>query len=154
MLPFRDLFPTRIALRLNEAGQVDLVLGDGARNRGALCDQIPDWAEGVGYVVLDHHPEPTRVRFCYVNDDDIRDAGRRLPGAPADAADIPPRSAPDHRNRPAGATSTGRTSRPRRCCPTRCSTSSTPTGADRDDRPTNPLAASTGCVPPPNPRSP
>lgn len=29
VLPFRDLFPTRIGLRLTEAPQVDLVLGDG-----------------------------------------------------------------------------------------------------------------------------
>lgn len=33
VLPMRDLFPTRIVLRLNEAEQVGLVLGPGARNR-------------------------------------------------------------------------------------------------------------------------
>ena len=41
VLPFRDLFPTRIALRLSEDAEVDLVLGDGMRDRGALCDRIP-----------------------------------------------------------------------------------------------------------------
>ncbi|MFY1703499.1 DUF2637 domain-containing protein [Micromonospora sp. WMMA1923] len=87
VLPFRDLFPTRIALGLTEASQVDMVLGDGARNRGALADQMPRWAKGVGYVILDGTPDPMRVRFSYVSDDDIRDMARRCP-APADAADI------------------------------------------------------------------
>ncbi|MFG1715476.1 cell division protein FtsK [Micromonospora sp. NPDC049203] len=87
VLPFRDLFPTRIALGLTEASQVDMVLGDGARNRGALADQMPRWAKGVGYVILDGTPDPMRVRFSYVSDDDIRDMARRFP-APADASDI------------------------------------------------------------------
>jgi S-DNA-T family DNA segregation ATPase FtsK/SpoIIIE len=32
VLPFRDLFPVRVALRMTEAEQVDLVLGTGARD--------------------------------------------------------------------------------------------------------------------------
>ncbi len=28
---------------------------------------------GIGYVVLDDRPEPERVRFAYVTDDEIRD---------------------------------------------------------------------------------
>ncbi|MDG4788992.1 FtsK/SpoIIIE domain-containing protein [Micromonospora sp. WMMD1102] len=87
VLPFRDLFPTRIALGLTEASQVDMVLGDGARNRGALADQMPRWAKGVGYVILDGTPEPMRVRFSYVTDDDIRAMASQYP-APVDAADI------------------------------------------------------------------
>jgi DNA segregation ATPase FtsK/SpoIIIE-like protein len=71
VLPFRDLFPTRIALRLTEASHVDMVLGDGARNRGAVCDQIPDTQPGVGYVALDGVREPMRVRAAYVTDEDI-----------------------------------------------------------------------------------
>ena len=38
---FRDLFPVRVALRMVEADQTDLVLGKGARNRGAACELIP-----------------------------------------------------------------------------------------------------------------
>ncbi|HET8658163.1 MAG TPA: cell division protein FtsK [Micromonosporaceae bacterium] len=71
VLPFRDLFPTRIGLRLAENAQVDLVLGDGARNRGALCDRIPQSTPGVGFVVLDGDPLPMRVRFGHVTDPDI-----------------------------------------------------------------------------------
>ncbi|MEH0970261.1 FtsK/SpoIIIE domain-containing protein [Micromonospora sp. CPCC 205546] len=76
VLPFRDLFPTRIGLRLTEPEQVDMVLGDGARDRGALCDRIPESAPGVGFVVLDGVREPVRVRFAYLTDDDIRELGR------------------------------------------------------------------------------
>jgi S-DNA-T family DNA segregation ATPase FtsK/SpoIIIE len=68
VLPFRDLFPTRIALRLSEAEQVGLVLGSGARDRGARCDRIPESLPGVGYVGLDGIAEPVRVRFSHVTD--------------------------------------------------------------------------------------
>jgi len=70
----RNLFSTRIALRLDESDQVDMVLGDGARDRGALADQIsPDpWTgAGVGYVRLEASPDPVRVRAAFVTDDDI-----------------------------------------------------------------------------------
>ena len=40
VISLRNLFSTRIALRLDESDQVDMVLGDGARDRGALADQI------------------------------------------------------------------------------------------------------------------
>jgi hypothetical protein len=75
-LPARGLFPTRIALRLSEDGEVDMVLGDGSRDRGALCDRIPQTMPGVGYVVLDGDPTPTRVRFSYNTDDDIHQMER------------------------------------------------------------------------------
>jgi S-DNA-T family DNA segregation ATPase FtsK/SpoIIIE len=73
VLPFRDLFPTRIGLRLAEASQVDLVLGDGMRDRGAWCDRIAPTQPGVGYIVLDGDPTPARVRFSYLTDPDIED---------------------------------------------------------------------------------
>ena len=68
VLSVRDLFPTRIALRLSEAEQVGLVLGSGARDRGALCDRIPESLPGVGYVGIDGIAEPVRVRFSYITD--------------------------------------------------------------------------------------
>jgi S-DNA-T family DNA segregation ATPase FtsK/SpoIIIE len=76
VINLRNLFPTRIALRLDESDQVDMVLGDGARGRGALADLIsplPDTGAGVGYVRLDGLPDPVRVRAAYVTDDDIRE---------------------------------------------------------------------------------
>ncbi|HSE09649.1 MAG TPA: FtsK/SpoIIIE domain-containing protein [Nocardioidaceae bacterium] len=71
VLSVRDLFPTRIALRLSEAEQVGLVLGSGARDRGALCDRIPESLPGVGYVGIDGIAEPVRVRFSHVTDHHI-----------------------------------------------------------------------------------
>ena len=49
VLTIRNLFPDRIAMRLDEPEQVDMVLGDGARDRGAACELIsPDPATGAG----------------------------------------------------------------------------------------------------------
>jgi S-DNA-T family DNA segregation ATPase FtsK/SpoIIIE len=73
VLPFRDLFTTRIGLRMAEASHVDLVLGDGARDLGAWCDRISASRPGVGYVVLDGDPTPVRVRFSFHSDEQIRD---------------------------------------------------------------------------------
>jgi DNA segregation ATPase FtsK/SpoIIIE, S-DNA-T family len=70
VLPFRDLFPTRIALGLVEPEQTDLVLGRGARQRGADCSRIP-LNTGIGWVWCDGENEPTRVRASWVSDDDI-----------------------------------------------------------------------------------
>jgi len=74
VISLRNLFSTRIALRMDESDQVDMVLGDGARDRGALADQIsplPYIGAGVGYVRLEASPDPVRVRAAYVTDDDI-----------------------------------------------------------------------------------
>ena len=48
-----------------------MVLGRGARNRGAECDRIPTVLPGVGYVQLDTVREPVRVRAAHVTDADI-----------------------------------------------------------------------------------
>src|SRR4029453_13062104 len=79
-VPFRNLIPTRIALALIEANETDLVLGQGARDRGADCSRIP-LRSGIGWVWCDGEAEPTRVRASWVTDDDI---------APAAAAYTPP----------------------------------------------------------------
>src|ERR1700690_4407709 len=65
VLNIRNLFPDKIALRLDEPTQADLVLGDGAHDRGALCDQIstnPTVGAGVGFMRLEATPDPVRVR--------------------------------------------------------------------------------------------
>jgi len=74
VISLRNLFSTRIALRLDESDQVDMVLGDGARDRGALADEIsplPEVGAGVGYVRLEASPDPIRVRAAYVTAEDI-----------------------------------------------------------------------------------
>jgi DNA segregation ATPase FtsK/SpoIIIE, S-DNA-T family len=93
VLNIRNLFPDKIALRLDEPSQADLVLGDDARDRGAVCDQIspdPATGAGVGYIRLEADPDPVRVRAAFVSDDDIRkmvtDYVPPVPVAPADTA--------------------------------------------------------------------
>ena len=75
VLTIRNLFPDRIAMRLDEPGQVDMVLGDGARDRGAACELIspePATGAGVAFIRLEADPDPVRVRAGWVTDADIR----------------------------------------------------------------------------------
>jgi S-DNA-T family DNA segregation ATPase FtsK/SpoIIIE len=75
VLAIRNLFPDRIAMRLDEPEQVDMMLGDGARDRGAACELIsPDPATGAGvaFVRMEADPDPVRVRAGWVSDADIR----------------------------------------------------------------------------------
>ncbi len=91
VLTIRNLFPDRIAMRLDEPEQVDMVLGDGARDRGATCELIstdPATGAGVAFVRLEADPDPVRVRAGWVTDADIwalaDQAGTRpLEGGPA-----------------------------------------------------------------------
>lgn len=96
IVAMRDLFPTRIALRLTEDNHVDMVLGDGARDRGAYCDHIPETSPGVGYVVLDGHRDPVRVRAAHHTDTDIRAMAPRFrsPHRPADVDSGPLHTVP------------------------------------------------------------
>lgn len=71
VIALRQLFPTRVALRLTEATQATMVLGQAARDRGALCEQIPDSLPGVAYVAEDGSAEVARVRSFHVTDEDI-----------------------------------------------------------------------------------
>ena len=84
VLTIRNLFPDRIAMRLDEPEQVDMVLGDGARDRGAACELIspdPSVGAGVAYVRLEADPDPVRARAGWVTDADIRAlAGACIPG--------------------------------------------------------------------------
>ena len=74
VMNLRNLFPDRIALRMDEAAQVDMVLGSGARARGALADLIspdPIVGAGVGYIRNETSPDAVRVRAAYVPDHEI-----------------------------------------------------------------------------------
>jgi S-DNA-T family DNA segregation ATPase FtsK/SpoIIIE len=93
VISLRNLFPTRIALRLDESDQVDMVLGDGARDRGALADEIsplPQIGAGVGYVRLEGSPHVVRVRAAYVTDTDIGAMAAAVIGLPGFAGEGEP----------------------------------------------------------------
>lgn len=68
---WRGLHAVRVAFRLDEPIQVDMVLGDGALSRGAACDRIPLVTPGVCFVRHDGDPEPSRARATYVTDHTI-----------------------------------------------------------------------------------
>jgi S-DNA-T family DNA segregation ATPase FtsK/SpoIIIE len=71
VIRWRNLFTYRIALRLMEAIEVDMVLGEGARDRGAVADELDPSRPGVGFMRLDGRPDPIRVRAAYCTDQDI-----------------------------------------------------------------------------------
>ncbi|MBC3194154.1 cell division protein FtsK [Pseudonocardia sp. C8] len=73
VLDVRELFTQRICLGVTAASHVDMVLGDGARERGALADEIPgdDRHAGIGFVIDKGSRLPVRFRAAYVGDDDI-----------------------------------------------------------------------------------
>lgn len=68
VVQMRDLFTHRVALRTSEAETADLVLGDGARARGAQTHLIAESTPGVAYLVADGQPEPIRFRFFQLDD--------------------------------------------------------------------------------------
>jgi DNA segregation ATPase FtsK/SpoIIIE, S-DNA-T family len=67
----RDLTPRRVSLRTAEPNHADMILGQGARARGALADQISAETPGVCYVAVDGQPEPVRARIAHVTDAEI-----------------------------------------------------------------------------------
>ncbi|WP_406284750.1 FtsK/SpoIIIE domain-containing protein [Embleya sp. NBC_00896] len=77
----RDFFLVRIGLRLASDSETDMVLGDGASDRGAACHLITPATPanryataGVAYVVVEEHgPVPVRVRFPYSPDHTLVD---------------------------------------------------------------------------------
>jgi len=88
----RELFTTRICLGVTAASHVDMVLGDGARERGALADEIPgDQAHaGIGFVIDAGSRLPVRFRAAYVSDDEIDELVQRCAtwARPGDVIDL------------------------------------------------------------------
>jgi len=72
-VPVRDYFTTRLCLRVTVAAQVDMVLGEDARKRGALADEIPNvpGTAGIGYIIRPHTRAPLRFRLAYVDDAEV-----------------------------------------------------------------------------------
>ncbi|MDT7723452.1 MAG: segregation ATPase FtsK/SpoIIIE, family [Actinomycetota bacterium] len=79
VVPVRDLFTRRISLRTGSSSYVDMILGDEARLRGALADEIPETEEyaGIGYRTSEKSRNPIRVRAGFTTDDDITELVRQ-----------------------------------------------------------------------------
>src|SRR6478735_8965214 len=93
VIDVRELFTTRVCLGVTAASHVDMVLGDGARERGALADEIPGDPRhaGIGYVIDATSRLPVRFRAALVTDDEIDElVDRCQPWArPGDVIDAP-----------------------------------------------------------------
>lgn len=78
VVPIRDLFTVRICLGTTSANYVNATLGEDAREKGALADEIPPGEEyaGIGYRMGETSRMPTRVRAGEVRDDDITELVR------------------------------------------------------------------------------
>lgn len=92
-LPMRGLFTQTIGLRLRDALETSMVLGEGMRELGAQCHLIPSTLPGVAYMVPEDGSAPIRVRAGNVTDEMIRStadrfaAPRQRPLMPAPATD-------------------------------------------------------------------
>jgi hypothetical protein len=83
---FRDLFPTRIGMKL-PAGMIDLCLGPGMRELGAACHEIPlKTGAGMAYVISEVADLPIPVRFRWCPDEEIQAIAATLE-PPEDSAD-------------------------------------------------------------------
>ncbi|MBV8540144.1 MAG: cell division protein FtsK [Pseudonocardiales bacterium] len=67
----RHLFPIKITMRLDEPEQVDMVLGDGVRERGAAAHEISEDTPGVAWVKLDGRRDQDRARAFHTTDADL-----------------------------------------------------------------------------------
>jgi S-DNA-T family DNA segregation ATPase FtsK/SpoIIIE len=103
VIDVRELFTTRVCLGVTAASHVDMVLGDGARDRGALADEIPgDEAHaGIGFVVDTGSRLPVRFRAAYVTDDEIDELVHRCTpcARPGDVIPLPQRPDLDNDDR-------------------------------------------------------
>jgi S-DNA-T family DNA segregation ATPase FtsK/SpoIIIE len=90
---WRDLFPTRVAMRLDNPIQVDMVLGEGARDLGATADHISENTPGVAFVRVEGTRAIRRVRASYLTDDDIAGLASSVTASPALSAPRPPKQA-------------------------------------------------------------
>ncbi|MEV6136479.1 FtsK/SpoIIIE domain-containing protein [Nocardia sp. NPDC051990] len=70
-VPQRQLLPYRVGMRMDEAAQVAMIHGQGARNRGSYCDRIPHTTPGVCYVQEDGTAGFRRARAFMVTDADV-----------------------------------------------------------------------------------
>jgi DNA segregation ATPase FtsK/SpoIIIE, S-DNA-T family len=75
VLQLRNLFNTRVCLRVDNRVETNMVLGELAWEQGAWCDRIrhaPGTEQGVGYVRRDDARGSDRVRACWQSNATIR----------------------------------------------------------------------------------
>ncbi len=76
---WRALHAVRVGFRLEEESHTDMVLGDGSRDRGAVCDHINPDTPGVAYLKTDGVRDPIRFRAVEITDTDLHTLTHGLP---------------------------------------------------------------------------
>jgi S-DNA-T family DNA segregation ATPase FtsK/SpoIIIE len=72
VIPTRGLFTQMVGLRLKDASETSMVLGESAVLSGAHCHRIPRGSPGIAYVVPEEGGHPIRVRAGFASDPLIR----------------------------------------------------------------------------------
>lgn len=72
VIPSRGLFTQMVGLRLKDASETAMVLGESALASGAHCHRITRGSPGMGYVLPEDGGYPMRVRAGHVSDQAIR----------------------------------------------------------------------------------
>ncbi|MGH4006943.1 MAG: FtsK/SpoIIIE domain-containing protein [Pseudonocardiaceae bacterium] len=85
IIDFRHLFPVKITMRLDEPEQVDMVLGDGVRQRGATAQEISEDTPGVAWAKIDGRRDPNRARAFHSTDADLDELSDYLTAGRYDA---------------------------------------------------------------------
>jgi S-DNA-T family DNA segregation ATPase FtsK/SpoIIIE len=80
VIDFRHLFPVKIAMRLDEPEQVDMVLGEGVRQRGATAHKISEDTPGVAWTKIDGRRDPHCARAFHTTDVDLDDLSAYVRG--------------------------------------------------------------------------
>ena len=88
VIPSRGLFTQMVGLRLKDATETSMVLGDAAVSAGALCHRITRATPGMGYVVPEDGGYPLRVRAGQVPDALLRSVAAEF-AAPAHVSVVP-----------------------------------------------------------------
>ena len=77
VIPSRGLFTQMVGLRLKDASETAMVLGEQAMAGGAACHRITRDVPGTGFVLPEDGTHPVRVRAGYASDEAIRTVARR-----------------------------------------------------------------------------
>jgi S-DNA-T family DNA segregation ATPase FtsK/SpoIIIE len=108
VIPTRGLFTQMVGLRLKDASETAMVLGDNALLSGAHCHRIRRDMPGTGYVLPEDGGHAIRVRAGYASDESIREVAARY-ATPTritvDLAEVSPFERPRARDRARGVAS-------------------------------------------------
>jgi S-DNA-T family DNA segregation ATPase FtsK/SpoIIIE len=78
VIPSRGLFTQMVGLRLKDASETAMVLGEHALTSGAHCHRITRHMPGTGYVIPEDGGYPIRVRAGFASDPMIRQVATRF----------------------------------------------------------------------------